>query len=62
LVQREEAQYVSNGSGRQSGFYALNWASAFVPTGAPKEAVTRLNSAVMTALALYAMLAIACAR
>jgi hypothetical protein len=32
-----------------------------VPKGAPKEAVTRLNSAVMTALALYAMLAIACA-
>jgi hypothetical protein len=63
IVSRQLAKLlrVSNGK-RTSGFYALNWQAAFVPKGTPKEAVTRLNSAVMIALALYAMLAIACAR
>jgi tripartite-type tricarboxylate transporter receptor subunit TctC len=33
-----------------SGLYALNWQAVFVPRGTPKEVVTRLNSAVLTAL------------
>jgi tripartite-type tricarboxylate transporter receptor subunit TctC len=34
-----------------SGLYALNWQAVFVPKGVPKDVVTRLNSAVVTALA-----------
>jgi tripartite-type tricarboxylate transporter receptor subunit TctC len=34
-----------------SGLYALNWQAVFVPKGTPKDVVTRLNSAVVTALA-----------
>lgn len=32
-------------------FHALNWQAVFLPKGTPKDIVTRLNSAVMTALA-----------
>jgi len=34
-----------------SGLYALNWQAVFVPKGTPRDVVTRLNSAVVTALA-----------
>ena len=34
-----------------TGLYALNWQAVFVPKGTPKDVVTRLNSAVVTALA-----------
>jgi tripartite-type tricarboxylate transporter receptor subunit TctC len=34
-----------------SGLYALSWQAVFVPKGTPKDVVTRLNSAVVTALA-----------
>ena len=33
-----------------SGLYALNWQAVFVPKGTPKDVVTRLNSAIVTAL------------
>jgi tripartite-type tricarboxylate transporter receptor subunit TctC len=33
------------------GLYALNWQAVFVPKGTPKDVVTRLNTAVMAALA-----------
>jgi tripartite-type tricarboxylate transporter receptor subunit TctC len=33
-----------------TGLYALNWQAVFVPKGTPKDVVTRLNSAVVTAL------------
>ena len=32
-------------------FHALNWQAVFLPKGTPKDIVTRLNSAIMTALA-----------
>jgi len=32
------------------GLYALNWQAVFVPKGTPKDVVTRLNSAIVTAL------------
>jgi tripartite-type tricarboxylate transporter receptor subunit TctC len=35
----------------RSGLYALNWQAVFVPKGTPKDVVTRLNFAVVTALA-----------
>src|SRR5208283_5075933 len=31
--------------------YALNWQAVFLPKGAPKEIVTKLNEAVVAALA-----------
>ena len=31
-------------------FHALNWQAVFLPKGTPKDIVTRLNSAIMTAL------------
>jgi len=34
-----------------SGLHALNWQALFVPKGTSKEAVARLNSAVVIALA-----------
>jgi tripartite-type tricarboxylate transporter receptor subunit TctC len=34
-----------------SGLYALNWQAVFVPRGTPRYVVTKLNSAVVTALA-----------
>ena len=34
-----------------SGLYALSWQAVFVPKSTPKDVVTRLNSAVVTALA-----------
>ena len=33
------------------GLHALNWQAAFLPKGAPKDVVARLNAAVMSALA-----------
>ena len=33
------------------GLYALNWQAAFLPKGAPKDVVAKLNAAVMSALA-----------
>jgi len=33
------------------GLYALNWQAVFLPKGAPKDVVARLNTAVMAALA-----------
>jgi tripartite-type tricarboxylate transporter receptor subunit TctC len=33
------------------GLYALNWQAVFLPKGTPKDIVTRLNSAIVTALA-----------
>jgi tripartite-type tricarboxylate transporter receptor subunit TctC len=34
-----------------SGFYALNWQATFLPKGAPKDIIAKLNSAVVAALA-----------
>jgi tripartite-type tricarboxylate transporter receptor subunit TctC len=34
-----------------SGFNALSWQAAFLPKGASKQVIARLNSAIMAALA-----------
>jgi tripartite-type tricarboxylate transporter receptor subunit TctC len=33
------------------GFYAMNWQAAFLPKGAPKDVIVKLNAAVVAALA-----------